>query len=215
MQTMGVFERVLMIVGAVAGVLGCVFVGVQFYKFYLWKRRVTWDDALQVGDDLLKQLEASTWKPDLVIGLGRSGGIWGGWIAGNLGSLPFALVDAKKEPPIEFPGGADILAALHRTYGDKKRVLLIEGATSRGAVFREFFNNFGAALTEWGWDLKKAVLYRNLASDAELEFVGREDLVPWPTDPRPFPWHRRAGYRPFLGNIVGRGRYQQSPDFSS
>jgi len=212
---MVILERILAVLGAVAGIAGCIFAGMQAYKYNLWRRRITWDDALRVADKLLRQIEAEEngWEPEVVIGLGRSGGIWGGWLAGNLGTLPLAVVDLKytgSETGIEvaFPGGEGVLDTVRKTHGDKLRVLLIEGATSRGTTFREFLKRFENQLA--GWDVRKAVLYRNPASDARLDFVGKGDLVPWPTDRKPFPWQDRAGYRPFLGNIIGRGQYHQA-----
>lgn len=204
---MPTFERVLAAIGAVAGIGAFVFAIAQGYLWYMWRRQITWDDALRVAETLLKQIEGGTWRPEVVLGVGRSGGIWGGWIAGNLGSLPFAVVDAKYVgtktlDDVEFPRAEGVLSGIRKAYGDELRVLVIEGATSTGLTLREFLKHFKAELG--GWDIKTAVLYRNTAAQVRVDFVGK-DLIPWPTDDKPFPWHFRAGYRPFLGSLVSRG----------
>ncbi len=210
-------ERILAIVGAVAGVVGLVVLVVELYHRRKWKRRITWDDALRVAEGLLKEIEGRSWKPQVVIGLGRSGGIWGGWVAGNLGSLPFTVVDLKyseggKGVDVEFPGAEDVLLSVRKTHGGQANVLVIEGATARGPTIREFLKRFEKELE--GWSVKTAVLYRNPASDAPLDYVGKEDLARWPTDDMPFPWHVRAGYRPFLGRVLAGKAYRNSVDLS-
>lgn len=137
------------------------------------------------------------WEPSLVIGIGRSGGIWGGWLAGNLGTKPLLVVDVSyyEQSPPEFPGAEQVLSALEefRDLGDK--ILLVEGAASTGQTFRYFIERFSDQLRSW--KIKKAVLYKNpVVPKKDIDFVGRS-LERWPER---FPWHEQADWRPQLRN---------------
>ena len=194
--------ELLALVGAVASIGGLGLALIQRYRVLSWRKQLTWDDTLRVAEDLLQTIETADWQPDLVIGIGRSGGIWGGWLAGNLGVLPFAVVDklfVEREAGrgVEFPGGEAVLAALHRLQHGPLRVLVVEGASARGQVPQEFRQQFADYLRDW--DVKLAVLYKNPASGANIDFVGMIGPEPWPST---FPWHQRALYRPYLRDLT-------------
>jgi len=153
-----------------------------------------WADALVTAEKVLVKIEGCDWKPNLVLGLGRSGAIWGGWLAGNLGSLPIAVVDilyreSQQGRAVTFPAGAEVLAALRECYGGALRVLAVEGATSTGQTIVEFMTQFQRSIA--GWDVRVAVLYKNRAVATRIDFAGA-NLEPWP---KSLPWHLRSVYR--------------------
>src|SRR5579864_334792 len=160
-----------------------------------WNRRLSWDDSLRIAEKLLAQIEQSGWVPEIVVGLGRSGGIWGGWLAGNLGSLPFAVVD-DKYPEIEFPAGDGVLDAVLKTYPGLRRILVVEGASSTGETFNTFQSCFAGKFK--GIELRFAVLYQSPLSRAEIHYVGKVGPEHWP---KRFPWHDRDRYRPYLRDM--------------
>ena len=206
MEGLAALERVLAVVGGLASLAALLVTVIQYVRWRAWRRKLTWDDVLRVAEQVLDQIEQGTWKPDVVIGLGRSGGIWGGWLAGNLGSLPLAVVDISYDPSpsgmnVTFPGGADVLTSIRRSRGEHLKVLVVEGATSRGQTPQEFFRSFATELD--GWDTRLGVLYKNPASTAVVDFVGSHDLEPWP---QRFPWHARAVYRPHLRDLITPGK---------
>lgn len=193
-------ERILAIFGGITSLFLFIITLAHSWRVWRWKRRLTWDDALRVAEVLLKKIEGSHWKPDIVIGLGRSGGIWGGWLAGNLGSIPLAVVDKHfvqeaSGLKIVFPGGKEVICGIRENCDAKMKVLVIQGASSVGGVFRQFDTLF----TEYfsNWDVKYAVLYVNPVVSFRIDFVGRT-LEVWP---RQFPWHLRSVYRPYLRDI--------------
>ena len=206
------FVDFLTVVGGIASIASVVVAIVQAYKTWRWSRHLTWGDSLRAGENVLKKIEASDWKPALVVGIGRSGGIWGGWLAGNLGSLPFEVVDCKMidapggDRQYTFPSGRGIidiiLTRMNNLKGEsdcdaaKTGILLIEGAVSAGGTFNAFMREFGGSLQ--GCDIKTATLFRNPAAAFRVDFVGRGDLEPWPEK---FPWHFRHAYRPFLRDM--------------
>lgn len=174
------------------------------FMLWRWRRKFTWDDALRTAHALLQRINGQGWRPEIVIGLGRSGGIWGGWLAGNLGSLPFAVVDDRYTVNaglgVDFPAGAEVLAAIRRAYPDKRRILVVEGATSTGKTPAKFLEHFGGQLQ--GLEVKFAVLYKNPVSAADIAFVGKDGPEPWPDR---FPWHSSDLYRPYMRDIFRPG----------
>ncbi len=195
-------QEILAALGGIAAFLTIVVAGAQVMRYWQWKRKLNWNDALKAAEAVLKDIEESEWSPDMVIGLGRSGGIWGGWIAGNLGSCPFAVVDdaydtTEGKLKVDFPGGANVLSSVRELIGDGKRVLVIQGATAAGGTFKEFKEQFGPLLQNW--NVKYAVLYKSAGAIlADVDFVGKDNLEPWPKE---LPWHQRRAYRPFLRDV--------------
>ena len=208
------FKEFLTVIGGLASIAGVVVVIVQAYKAWKWSRSLTWDDSLRAGENILKMIETGDWKPVLVVGIGRSGGIWGGWLAGNLGSLPFEVVDCKINEitgggrQYTFPSGKKLVDVISERMVDlgfkpnssahKGHILLIEGAVSTGGIFNAFINEFGGSLQ--GYDIKTATLFINPAAAYRVSYVGRE-LEPWPDK---FPWHLRQTYQPFLRYMIPR-----------
>jgi len=196
-------ENLLKIVGALATLVGSI----QGVRIAIWKRKLTWDDALRVAEKLLTQIRDSQWDPQVILGLGRSGGIWGGWLAGNLGTLPFAVVDDhyavdgenlnRGSLVVDFPAGSEVLSSLRATYPDKRRMLIVEGASSTGQTLTRFAEKFHQELA--GCDVKFAVLYKSPVSVAQIHYVGRVGPDPWP---KRFPWHFTDLYRPYLRDIL-------------
>jgi len=180
-------------IGAVASVITSLLA-------IMYLLRPTWFDAFRRARKVLDQI-MQEWKPDVVIGIGRSGGIWGGWLAGNLGSKPFLVVDDYykesskwRKMKIEFPGGEQVLKALEdKEFIERKehsktgnRILLVEGAVRTGDTFERFREKFSKQLDQW--EIRTAVLYRNPAA-IDIDFKGRT-LKWWPER---FPWHDKRG----------------------
>lgn len=197
-----IVQAIFAVIGFIAAVLGII----QYRILRQWKRKITWDKALRVARNLWDQIVAGMldtgdeFKPDLVIGLGRSGGLWGGWLAGNLGSLPLVVVDIKYEKTaqglqVSFPGGEEMLSLIRKQYGDDLHVLIVEGASSTGRTPLEFQSQFEEQLS--GWTCKLAVLYQSVTSTANIDFVG-ERLEHWPGK---FPWHDKESYKPYLRDL--------------
>ncbi len=159
----------------------------------------TWRDALKRARKVLEDIKQSNWEPTLVIGIGRSGGIWGGWLAGNLGSKPFLVVDVyynqtEKGREVHYRGGKQVLSALEEFKKLGRNILLVEGAASTGETFTCFLEEFSDQLGSW--KIKKAVLYKNPVAAIDIEFVGRS-LERWP---KKLPWHEQSVWRRYLRN---------------
>lgn len=190
--------NIFAVIGALASIASVAFAIVRFLEHRRWRRTPTWEDAFDVARRLRKKLEGNAWKPDLVIGIGRSGGIWGGWLAGNLGSLPFLAIDVHYEDTpngrvVTFPAGSHGLRAAREVLSEAGNVLLVEGAATEGRTFEEFKSQYKRQIADW--NVKTAVLYKNPPPANTIDFTGRDDLEPWP---KKFPWHEDDRYRRFL-----------------
>ena len=195
---MNLITQIFAVVGVLGTVISTVIAVIQYRRVSVWKKRLTWDDSLRTSTKLLRNIEQSGWIPDIVLGLGRSGGIWGGWLAGNLGSLPFSVID-DKYPEVSFPAGAKILRVLREEYPLMSKMLVVEGASSRGETINQFRDEFSVILQ--GIEIRFAVLYMNPASSAKIDYVGEVGPEPWPLR---FPWHSTDRYRPYLRDLFSR-----------
>jgi hypoxanthine phosphoribosyltransferase len=95
----------------------------------------TWSDVVRGVEHVQLLMEWDNYAPDVVLGLGRSGGVIGGMLASYLGSLPLRLLDLHYSRrgslvEVEF---ADTQLALP---ADARRVLVVEGATTGGLTPR-------------------------------------------------------------------------------
>ena len=68
--------------------------------YYLWDRSkaavpktIGWRKVEYGVRETIRRLRSDNWVPDLILAIGRSGAIYGGLIAGNMGNLPMAILD--------------------------------------------------------------------------------------------------------------------------
>lgn len=95
----------------------------------------TWSDVARGVEHLQLLMEWDAYAPDLVLGLGRSGGVIAGLLASSLGSLPLRVVDLRygRRGPLLDVDFQDVQSALPP---DVQRVLVVEGATTGGLTPR-------------------------------------------------------------------------------
>jgi hypoxanthine phosphoribosyltransferase len=163
-------------------------------RFFRLSMRICVADAIKV----LEEIERQGWRPDLVIGLGRSGALWGGWLAGNLGSLPIMVVDklfieTKTGRRLELPDCDNALRRLKKASDGKLRALVVEGATTTGIVFDLFEESAHRAFADL--EFRTAALYVRRGCVRVPDYYSRQWEDPWPER---FPWHYRAAYKRYL-----------------
>ncbi|MGN6516387.1 MAG: hypothetical protein ACTHLR_11180 [Rhizomicrobium sp.] len=148
------------------------------------------------GIQLLKQIKESGFTPDFVLGLGRSGAFLAGWLAGNLGSLRIEVIDRihKDDPsdPMEFPNAKEQLALLKKIHGEAARVLVVEGAATRGGTFYHFEKIRREYVPHW--QCKCCALYRVDTANVRLEFFAQSLKAA----PLKYPWHKTHEWRDFI-----------------
>ena len=74
-----IIEKIFTGLGGLTTLVTMIVASVKYFRLRKWKRMFTWDNALRIAEKVLKEIQKNSWKPELVIGIGRSGGIWGGW----------------------------------------------------------------------------------------------------------------------------------------
>lgn len=173
---------------------------VALLRLWLSRKRPWWYNALRMARRVKVQVQQSGWKPDVILGLGRSGALWGGWLAGNLGTKPIFVIDLQylnKDEYVTFENIKEDLSALQKRYGENANILVVEGAASTGQTLRKFKD----LCKELGFEfcIEFAVLYTSVVAERpewiSIKFVGRRALEPWP---KSFPWHEDQGWLRFL-----------------
>lgn len=153
------------------------------------KNEFTWPDVEKGVDKINSKMEKDGFEPDLVIGIGRSGGIVGGLIAGYLQAKPFRCFNwnyknVKKDGK---KGRIHVHDKAIEIEKEQQKILLVEGATTTGqtpekalAFFKEKFP---------GKEFRFAVLVRQKSSTAPIDYCAYEVLgikiLPWHVDSWP------------------------------
>lgn len=186
-------EKVFTVLGGLATLWG-IFFGIRAWL----TSRVTWKFALKNAEAMLSKIEGDTWRPDVVVGLGRSGALWGGWLAGNLGSLPIVVFDRafnseKSVREFSWRCPDETIGLLKAAAGGGVKILAVEGASSSGKPFESFHNLLSAAWPES--DIRFATLFTDSANPIKVDYIGTANLSPWPDR---LPWHLRDVYRRFM-----------------
>lgn len=161
--------------------------------------KISWRAALQDAAAVLFQIEKSGWRPDVIVGLGRSGALWGGWLAGNLGSLPVAVIDRKfvtggPVREVELVAGNELVSLLRGVYGDDAKILAIEGATTSGQPFLKF--NELLRQSRPHSEVRFATLYSSALNPINIEYAARRRVD---LSEGMLPWHEKPAYRMFFG----------------
>ncbi len=188
-------QNTLIILGIIGGVVSLI--QLALWAFSWRENRIDKFDRIERhGVKLLDQIKESDFKPDFVLGLGRSGALMGGWLAGNLGSVAIEVIDRVHQDQLSktmtFPHIEEKLRLLKAIYGDSACVLVVEGAVTRGGTFQQFEILRKSLAPEWKCEY--CALYEVDTSAFTSTFVGRY-LKKAPTR---YPWHTRADYKKYL-----------------
>ena len=142
----------------------------------------SWPDVTRGLEYIQNELERNGFCPDLVLGLGRSGGVIGGILASLLGSIPLWLWDLQYTKsrntvdvefstlPTQFPPGT-------------KRVLVVEGATTSGQTPRKAQELLAKKFPKV--DFRFAVLIQSVQSAFVADFYAYLETGAL----GPLPWH--------------------------
>lgn len=165
-------------------------------KKWLNERPYGFGSVRRVTLGLLDRIDKSGFKPDMVLGIGRSGAFVGGLIAGGLGSLPIEVIERFHTDGqgsfVTFPNHERKMELLKAIYGEEANVLVVEGLSFRGVTLHGFAD-IKKSLAP-GWTCKYAVIFRSRGSSFKCDFVGKSVSH----EPRRYPWHIRKEYRDFI-----------------
>lgn len=191
-----IWEYLLTIIAALIGVIVGIIQLIKWYRERQEERIDTFALVEKYAIRLLEKIEADKFAPDFVLGLGRSGAFLGGWLAGNLGSIPIEVVDRihgiGDTTLMKIPHGEHKIRLLKKIYGANAKVLVVEAATTRGTTFYQFQEVRGRIAPEW--QCKFCVLYEVKSNWFPVDFVGKQIKQV----PRRYAWHLRASYKKAL-----------------
>jgi hypoxanthine phosphoribosyltransferase len=193
-------KEIVEIVAAVIAIVGAAFS--VWSSIHRKRFAMTMNAAVALATIVLEKIERDGWRPNVVVGIGRSGAIWGGWLAGNLGSVPIYVID--KEFEITGSGRRVVLLDCERhlrwiktKYGDHARLLVVEGATTLGTSLIDFERSRKHVIPEA--EHRTAALYVLKGAACVPNYFGTDAVAPWPER---FPWHYRPVYKRFLHGKV-------------
>lgn len=134
-----------------------------------------------------RQLEADSWTPDFLVGIGRGGLVPACYLSHRMG-LPLLTVDHSTGDP---GFGGELLEKLAAKIGAGERILIVDDINDSGATI----NQLRAAIEAKTHDpegLRVAVLVHNVRSNARADYRGSE--IDRDSDKRwyVFPWEAVA-----------------------
>lgn len=190
--TFGALSNILQI----SGVFYFIRDTIHFIEELKEKRIDSFSSVEKKGMILIEEIVEAGFNPDLVVGIGRSGAFLGGWLAGNLGSLPIQVLDRTfgdtEERNILYPNAAAMLETIRNIQGSNLNVLIVEGGSTTGATLE----NFSALQKQYcpNWNCRYSVLYEVKAATFKSDFVAKRIRKA----PRRYPWHKTINYRKYL-----------------
>ena len=150
------------------------------------RRRFGWKQVEKLVKAMLNEMQARSYKPDLVLGIGRGGSILAGMLAGNLGHLPMAVLDTVLDHPegiskvdFRFPDCCPPIKG--------KRVLLVVGELYSGEDLRHAIDY---TRRRHPAEIKTASLLTHPAASVRPDFVGMESSKPLTA-----PWRITDAYK--------------------
>jgi hypoxanthine phosphoribosyltransferase len=164
----------LVVVTVVAAVVGVAAGTDQLWASY--RKRVPdvlgWRAIEQGTRNLIAQLRADNYVPDVVVAIGRSGAILGGLLAGNMHNLPMALLDRHfswDHHRRDFIQSG--FSEVHLS-DDCKQVLVVVGEVYSGQTLIECLNSLGPVLV--GKTVRTCTLIKSKTSTCHVDYVAME-----------------------------------------
>jgi hypoxanthine phosphoribosyltransferase len=150
------------------------------------RRRFGWKQVEKLVREMIDDMQSRSYKPELVLGVGRGGAILAGMLAGNLGHLPLAVMDTVLEHPdgvsrveFRFPHCCPDLKG--------KRVLVVVGELYSGEDLRHAIDYVRTCEPA---EIKTASLLTHPAASVRPDFVGLNSGKPLSA-----PWRITDAYR--------------------
>lgn len=119
-------ENVLAVVGVFTSLYSAIIVILDRLGFYSWL-------GIQLrSKKLIGKIRSSGFNPDVIVGLGRSGAILGGILAGNMGVIPITVIDRTYEWSNGKSRRAIPIPFIKPEMISGKKVLLVDAAPHTG-----------------------------------------------------------------------------------
>ncbi|HJX61730.1 MAG TPA: phosphoribosyltransferase [Dehalococcoidia bacterium] len=152
--------------------------------------RVSWGSLQTALSGLMRQIRSSGWQPDLVIGMGRTGGLVAALLAENMRWLPpevgLTVLNFRQAPTDEDKAEVDALVQEAGAV-QAERILIVDSETYRGDAIRMVVTALRELGPE-GLDVRTATLFKFEPKGYQLSRpkpnfegtrLGRPVLMPW------------------------------------
>jgi hypoxanthine phosphoribosyltransferase len=167
-------EAILALIGAATSVYSIALLGLDRMGYY------SWISIRERSKKLLKKIKESGYAPELIVGLGRSGAILGGILAGNLGVVPITVVDRFYSWRDDKTREVVPILLIKEDMIRGKKILLVDAAPHTGEtckVIRDELMKMSPA------DIKVAALFKSaytvLVPDFYINEVEKVRKMPW------------------------------------
>jgi len=176
---------------------------------------VTWHDVQRQTQEILRQMQKDSWKPDFIVGITRGGltlsNLLSQYLDVTMYTLDVRLRDGKHVPCESNRKLAEIAFGMNDgrstgsrwDVGQRKKVLVVDDINDSGATINwiknDWENTINKAINDnvlyvwntiWNDTTRFAVLYDNVASDAVLKVNYAAEEINKVDDPSwiVFPW---------------------------
>jgi hypoxanthine phosphoribosyltransferase len=177
-------DTLMEIVIVVVSVLATV-ISIPAGAYYLWERYkdrdpdyeksdarrapLSWTKVTHGATETIRRLRSDNWLPDLVLGIGRSGAIYGGLIAGNMNNLPLAILDRHL---VWDRNSRQYLADHHSRIElptECRKILVVVGEVYSGQSLTASLEKMESALKDRA--VRTACLVRSMHSDVKVDYA--------------------------------------------
>lgn len=173
-----------LVLGIISAVLAITLAG---YGAFRWYRRrvptkVSWRRIERAVLRIIHDMRRDNFVPDLVVCIGRSGAIFGGLIAGNMGNIPIALLDRR----FQWDKGRvreDVPLSYSEIHIDDsvRKVLVVIGEIHSGSSIKESLGRLEEALK--GREYRLACLNKVTFAPVKVDYcvyeVGKPGRPAW------------------------------------
>lgn len=136
---------------------------------------------------VVRLIQEAGFDPDIVVGIGRSGAIFGGMLAGDLGIKPLAVVDRRYEWDAKGDRHVRPILFVPADAIKGQKVLLVEGAPRTGLTLRVVRNAIEKLLPD---EIRSAAPMRTRHTITKIQFYAETVKTI-----RRMPWRITADYR--------------------
>jgi hypoxanthine phosphoribosyltransferase len=176
---------ILSILSSIIGIIASIYGVFKFIQKWKSRKIRNFTDFERDLIRLLKRINKENYSPDIVLGIGRSGALVGGWLAGNLGSKPIEIIERLHTEKCfyDFLHINKKINFIKESYGSDISVLVVQGATANGGSFSAFEGIQKELAPDW--KVKYAVVYEVDSCRFDIPFEGMViDKIP-----EKYPWH--------------------------
>lgn len=179
-------SEVFTYIGYFATVFGLIVAIITLYKHMMvfFDNRFSWNRIESGVSEIVRSINKEEYNPDVIVGIGRSGGIIGGLIAGFLGAKPFTVLNCTYGD-IKDNNGSLRKVSFDEEFtiaNEYKKILLVEGATTSGETPKAALEYMKKKF-DHNKEFRFAVIVKEKRSSAPINYsaysVDKIKKLPW------------------------------------